>query len=48
MRDRRFKLATFLFACIAALSTLLTGCDLPQVSAEQRIFLDLSLYFLSS
>jgi len=46
--DRRFKLATFLFACIVALSTLLTGCDLPQVSAEQRIFLDLSLDFLSS
>ena len=48
MSDRRFKLATFLFACIVALSTLLTGCDLPQVSAEQRIFLDLSLDFLSS
>lgn len=48
MSDRRFKTATFLFACIVALSTLLTGCDLPQVSAEQRIFLDLSLDFLSS
>ncbi len=48
MSDRRFKLAAFLVACVISLSTLLTGCDLPQVSAEQRTFLDLSLDFLSS
>ena len=48
MSDRRFKLAAFLVACVISLSTLLAGCDLPQVSAEQRIFLDLSLDFLSS
>jgi hypothetical protein len=46
--DRRFNFATFLVACVISLSILLTGCDLPQVSAEQRIFLDLSLDFLSS
>ncbi|MEX0270278.1 esterase-like activity of phytase family protein [Leptolyngbyaceae cyanobacterium UHCC 1019] len=48
MSDRRFNFTMFLFACVISLSTLLTGCDLPQVSAEQRIFLDLSLDFLSS
>lgn len=48
MSDRRFNFTAFLFACVISLSTLLTGCDLPQVSAEQRIFLDLSLDFLSS
>ncbi|PZV07208.1 MAG: endonuclease/exonuclease/phosphatase [Leptolyngbya sp.] len=48
MSDRRFKLSVFLLTCAITLSTFLTGCDLPQVSAEQRIFLDLSLDFLSS
>ncbi|MBM0743687.1 esterase-like activity of phytase family protein [Phormidium sp. CLA17] len=48
MSDRRFKLAALLLTCVITLSTLLTGCDLPQVSAEQRIFRDLSLDFLSS
>ncbi|MEB3887456.1 esterase-like activity of phytase family protein [Lyngbya sp. CCY1209] len=32
--------------CTALLLTLLTGCDIPQVSAEQRMFLDLSLEYL--
>ncbi|QZZ23416.1 esterase-like activity of phytase family protein [Leptothermofonsia sichuanensis E412] len=33
-------------AGLIALSTLLNGCDLPQVSAEDRLFLNLSLDFL--
>ncbi|MGC9528056.1 MAG: esterase-like activity of phytase family protein [Limnospira sp.] len=32
--------------CTALLLTLLTGCSIPQVSAEQRMFSDLSLEYL--
>jgi hypothetical protein len=46
--DRRFNLASFLASCLIGLTILLTGCDLPQVSAEERTFLDLSLEFLNA
>lgn len=34
--------------CSALLLTLLTGCSIPQVSAEQRMFSDLSLEYLGN
>lgn len=47
MRDRNLKPVTWLILLVAALMPLLTACDLPQVSAEERIFLNLNLEFLS-
>lgn len=44
----KFKLRSWLFACLIALTTLLTSCNLPQVSAEDRLFLPLSLEFLDA
>jgi hypothetical protein len=41
LRDRPLK-----FWIIAVILLLLTGCSLPQVSAEQRTFLDISLDYL--
>ncbi|WP_245939689.1 esterase-like activity of phytase family protein [Stenomitos frigidus] len=46
MRDRRFNLTSWLLAMILAAMPLLTSCDLPQVSAEDRLFLNLSVDFL--
>lgn len=46
MRDRRFNLTSCLLALMLAIMPLLTGCDLPQVSAEDRLFLNLKLDFL--
>ncbi|WP_225938364.1 esterase-like activity of phytase family protein [Leptothermofonsia sichuanensis] len=46
MSDRNLKFPIWLLAGLIALSTLLNGCDLPQVSAEDRLFLNLSLDFL--
>ncbi|MGI0489010.1 esterase-like activity of phytase family protein [Pantanalinema rosaneae CENA516] len=48
MLSGTFKLHSWLLACLIALTTLLTGCDLPQVSAEQRVFLPLSLEWLDA
>lgn len=45
MSDRKFKPAAWLIALLLLLP-LLTACDLPQVSAEERTFLNLSLEFL--
>jgi hypothetical protein len=42
------NLGRWLWAIAVSLSLLLTGCDLPQVSAEERTFLNLSLDFLHS
>jgi hypothetical protein len=42
----RSPLTSWLLALVLALTTLLTSCDLPQVSAEDRLFLNLSLDFL--
>jgi hypothetical protein len=44
--DRNLKFPILLLASLIALFTLLNGCDLPQVSAEDRLFLNLSLDFL--
>jgi hypothetical protein len=44
MGDR--KLLSILFALFLVLTNLLSGCALPRVSAEQRLFLNLSLDFL--
>jgi hypothetical protein len=44
----KFKHHSWLLACLIALSTLLVSCDLPQVSAEDRLFLPLSLEFLDA
>jgi hypothetical protein len=41
---RRFVLPVVLLLCLV----LTAGCDLPQVSAEERLFLDLSLDFLGA
>lgn len=46
MSDRNLKFPIWLLASLIALFTLLNGCDLPQVSAEDRLFLNLSLDFL--
>ncbi|MDX2244179.1 MAG: esterase-like activity of phytase family protein [Leptolyngbyaceae cyanobacterium bins.302] len=46
MRDRKFRPGTWLALLVMILMPLLTGCDLPQVSAEERIFLNLNLDFL--
>ena len=46
MSDRRFNLTSCLLALLLALMPLLTSCDLPQVSAEDRLFLNLSVDFL--
>jgi hypothetical protein len=45
--DRKLKPIAYLIGCVMALLPLLTACDLPQVSAEDRIFLNLKLDFLS-
>ncbi len=45
MSDRRFRLAP-LVAALMLLVVMVTGCALPQVSAEERLFLNLSLDFL--
>ncbi|UBF29112.1 esterase-like activity of phytase family protein [Kovacikia minuta CCNUW1] len=42
----RSPLTSWLLALVLAVTTLLTSCDLPQVSAEDRLFLNLSLDFL--
>ncbi|MGA7935271.1 MAG: esterase-like activity of phytase family protein [Kovacikia sp.] len=42
----RSPLLAWLMALLLAIALLLTGCDLPQVSAEDRLFLNLSLDFL--
>jgi hypothetical protein len=47
MRARSFQPKAWLIALVMVLIPLLTGCDLPQVSAEERIFLNLNLDFLS-
>jgi hypothetical protein len=47
MGDRSF-LRCFVLPVVLLLGLLLTGCDLPQVSAEERLFLDLSLDFLGA
>ncbi|MBL1176075.1 MAG: esterase-like activity of phytase family protein [Pantanalinema sp. GBBB05] len=44
----KFKLHSWLLAGLIALTTLLTSCDLPQVSAEDRVFLPLSVEFLDA
>jgi hypothetical protein len=44
--DRRFNLTSCLLALLLAIMPLLTSCDLPQVSAEDRLFLNLSVDFL--
>jgi len=44
--DRKLKPIKWLILLVLALSPLLTACDLPQVSAEERIFLNLNLDFL--
>jgi len=44
--DRTSKWVPWLLALVVALMPLLTGCDLPQVSAEDRLFLNLSVDFL--
>ena len=46
MSDRRFNLTSCLLALLLAIMPLLTSCDLPQVSAEDRLFLNLSVDFL--
>ncbi|MBW4475265.1 MAG: esterase-like activity of phytase family protein [Stenomitos rutilans HA7619-LM2] len=46
--DRQFNLTSCLIALLLALMPLLTGCDLPQVSAEDRLFLNLSADFLGA
>lgn len=46
MSDRRFNLTSCLLALMLALIPFLTSCDLPQVSAEERLFLNLKLDFL--
>jgi hypothetical protein len=40
------KVFPWVLAVMLVCASLLTGCDLPQVSAEQRLFLPLSLEFL--
>jgi hypothetical protein len=45
MRNR--TISCWLVVLVLALAGLLTACDLPQVSAEERIFLNLSVDFLS-
>ena len=47
MVSDRFRPIHWFFALVLALIPCLTGCDLPQVSAEERIFLNLNLDFLS-
>lgn len=47
MSDQRFNFISCLLALILAIMPLLAGCDLPQVSAEERLFLNLKLDFLS-
>ncbi|EKQ69001.1 hypothetical protein OsccyDRAFT_1605 [Leptolyngbyaceae cyanobacterium JSC-12] len=46
MGDRTFKPMRWLIAFVILLIPLIAGCDLPQVSAEERIFLNLNLDFL--
>ncbi|MBW4693876.1 MAG: esterase-like activity of phytase family protein [Lyngbya sp. HA4199-MV5] len=46
MSDRRFHFPSWLLGLILVILPLLTGCNLPQVSAEERLFLNLKLDFL--
>lgn len=46
MSDRPFNFTACLVALLLALMPLLASCDLPQVSAEERLFLNLKLDFL--
>lgn len=46
MSDRKFQFSSWLLACLIGLTTFLVSCDLPQVSAEDRLFLNLSLDYL--
>ena len=46
MSDRRFHFTANLLALLLAILPLLSSCDLPQVSAEERLFLNLKLDFL--
>ncbi len=46
--DRRFQPLTWLVVGVLLLLPWLTGCTLPQVSAEERLFLPLSLEFLDA
>uniref|UniRef100_A0A832M4Q1 Esterase-like activity of phytase family protein n=1 Tax=Oscillatoriales cyanobacterium SpSt-402 TaxID=2282168 RepID=A0A832M4Q1_9CYAN len=46
MGDRKFRPLVGIVTLVILLIPLLTGCDLPQVSAEERIFLNLNLDFL--
>ena len=46
MSDRQFNVTSWLLAIALSVLPLLTACDLPQVSAEDRLFLNLSLNFL--
>ncbi len=47
MGDRKLKPMAWLILLVITLLPLLTACDLPQVKAEDRIFLNLNLDFLS-
>jgi hypothetical protein len=44
--DRRFHFTSWLLGLVLAVLPLLASCDLPQVSAEDRLFLNLKLDFL--
>ncbi|MGK7903572.1 MAG: esterase-like activity of phytase family protein [Hormoscilla sp.] len=48
MKIRKGKILPWLLAIMIGLSSLLTSCELPQVTAEERIFLGISLEFLGS
>ncbi|MCT7992614.1 esterase-like activity of phytase family protein [Laspinema olomoucense] len=45
---RKFQIFPWVMALALVLSTVLTACGLPQVNAQERIFLDLSLEFLDN
>lgn len=42
------RLSSWMLALVIALSGVLTACELPQVTAEERLFLNLSLEFLDA
>lgn len=46
MKQDDRKLISWLLAGILTCLTLLSGCSIPQVSAQERLFLDLSLEFI--
>lgn len=48
MKIVKRKLIPWLLVIMIGMSSLLTSCELPQVSAEERIFLGISLEFLGS